>query len=301
MTMKVEIEGKYGGPRLRDGLLVAFFKRAPFGEWAAEVAAAFELWREATPDEAKSYSLIGANATEEKAATATTVKRCLSQINPKKAAARELSAFVLQGPQETNPDFMFSTVGAAELDGDEASVVEMRFPTDWAGEDGGRLREFTTNVANVLSFDSGYASLALHYSTDSELIAAARDVPPLAFRHLGFDVHDLGATRFGLGDRCMGARWFTLLGPALVEELGGREAIEGALDEVTVHETGAGLGLLCPGAPRAGDVNRDDEIPELREIARLVEPVTHFADRLRLFRGEEGEYERWQRRFLDDE
>ncbi|PRP90197.1 hypothetical protein ENSA5_67190 [Enhygromyxa salina] len=43
--MKVEIEGKYGGPRLRYGLWVAFFKQAPFGKWAAEVAAAFELLR----------------------------------------------------------------------------------------------------------------------------------------------------------------------------------------------------------------------------------------------------------------
>ena len=105
--MKIELPGKYGGPRLRDGLVVVLFKRGSPVQWASEVLAAFESWLNSTPVEAKSFACVGANSSEDKPANARTLDRCRGMLDAEKVKARKLTSFNVQGPQEANPDFYF--------------------------------------------------------------------------------------------------------------------------------------------------------------------------------------------------
>jgi hypothetical protein len=299
----IRIQGRYGGPRLRDGLIVAFFRRSPFPQWSPQVRAVFELWLKTVPKEAVAWAAVGSSQAESKPLTSNTIAQALSQLDPSKVGEREINTFYVEGPEEVNPDFHFSMWGGQDSSEEErperTNYVEMRFPTEWAGADGERLAEFTKAAADLLEYDSGYASLALHWSTDAELGAVAEDVMGIAFRHPGFDLHELATLRFDLGRRVVGARWMTLLGPDLAAQIGGSEGLRQQLaPDLQVEDLRHGLLLRCPGPPSPGDVNRHDDLPLLRRLAAVLEPITFFADDTRLFEDED-DYLRWQRRFLD--
>jgi hypothetical protein len=297
------IEGRYGGPMLRDTLVVAFFRQIPFVQWAAEVRDVFALWQQTAPSDALKWAAVGSRATDVKPVGATTMSRCLGQLDPKKAAKREISSFELGGPGEVNPDWRFEFWGGLDAerndDNPRTNYVYMRLPTTWLDETGDNLAEFTRACADKLSFDSGYASLGLGWSTDAELVRGAAQIAGLAMRHPGLDLHDPTAQRFELGRRCVGARWMTLLGPELAAELGDADGLREQLPEpVQVEAIDHGVVLRAAGPPRLGDVNLGEPLPELRAMAAVLEPVTHMAESSRLLVNPDT-LERWQRRLLD--
>lgn len=299
----IRIEGRYGGPMLRDGLVVAFFKQVPFPEWAAEVAAVFDLWQKAVPPEAIAFAAVGARAADPKPVNARTLGRCRSELDPKKAEKRDISAFELGGPGPVNPDYLFDFWGGLdavrEPDNPRTNYVHMRFPTSWLDESGDKLRDFALACAAALTFDSGYASLALHWSTDAEIVRAGPHIPGIVMRHPGLDLHHHAELRYELGRRCVGARWLTLLGPELAAELGEEAQLRADLpQDVEVAVLPHGVSLRAAGPPRPGDVNRNDPLPELRAMAAVLEPVTHFEEKSKLLVDPDA-LERWQRRFLD--
>nr|WP_255216232.1 type VI immunity family protein [Pseudenhygromyxa sp. WMMC2535] len=189
-------------------------------------------------------------------------------------------------------------LGVREPDEGETNYVEMRFPAEWADDNGERVARFALGVARILPHDSGYVSPALNWSNDAEIDDSAEDVHRLVFRHLGFDVHDHSQTYLYMGKRCLGARWMVFLGPALAEEVGGLETLSRALEGISVTATANGVALRCSGPPVPGDVNRDDDFSQLRAMAKVLEPITYFDDEIGFFDDDE-EYMRWQRRFLD--
>jgi hypothetical protein len=300
----IRIAGEYGGPRLRDGLVVVFFKQTPFEGWAAEVQRVFEHWRQTVPKDAAAYAAVGGAATDPKPVTARTLSAISGQLDPAKGKKREISTFEIMGPQDLNADHVFSMVGNSEAGSserpNETNFFGASFPTEWAGPDGEALAKFAMEVEAIATYDSGYASCALLWSTDAEIRKIRRDVASLAFRHPGFDVPDPSETRYELARRCIGANWLTFLGPDLVEELGGHDEIgSGSTDSGLLVGQGAhGTWLRAPGPPQPGDVNRDDDLPELRAMAALLEPVCWFGEESRMF-SEPEDFERWQRRFLD--
>lgn len=307
MADPIAIPGRYGGPMLRDGLVVAFFHQAPFDEWATAVLGAFEHWLAAVPKPALTFALPSSRESEAEPLGAGVLARCRAQLDPHKATQRKISAFELFGPQEVNPDYLFDVWGGLDAVRDpenpRTNYVHMRFPTAWGGEDGERLASFARELAERLDFDSGYASLALHWSTDAELIDARTRVPGLAIRHPGYDVHDHPELRYVLGRRSVGARWLTFLGPELAAELGGADALTMALAPDVLVESlpdDRGLSLRVPGPPRPGDVNRGDTLPALHRMAEALEPVTYFGFESRLFPAQGDAYDRWQRRFLGE-
>jgi hypothetical protein len=288
---------------LRDGLIVAFFRQAPFAEWAAEVASVFELWLQTAPPEAIAFAAVGARASDVKPVRATTLARCRGQLDAKKAAQREISSFEIGGAGEVNPDWLFDVWGGTDAvredDNDRTNFVQMRLPTAWLDEGGDNLQQFALACAERLTFDSGYASLALHWSTEAELVRAGSKIPGIGLRHPGLDLHDHKDLRFSLGRRCVGARWLTLLGPELAEELGGEEELRDDLPpSVEVSAIAHGVALRAEGPPAAGDVNLGDSLPAMRAMAETLEPVTHFVSSSRLLVDPDA-LERWQRRWLD--
>lgn len=304
-NVTVNEPGRYGGPKLRDGLIVAFFKQAPFDEWASDVLQVFELFEQTIPAGSLAHILVGANASRDWPYSARTRARALGQFDPSKAAQRRISSVEGWGPQPVNADYhfdMWGGVDAQAIDGNGATnYVHFRFPTAFCGENGDLLASFARNVAELLPFDSGYASPALHWSTEGELLSTRTVVPGIALRHPGFDVHDHSSVRYELGRRCIGPRWLTFLGHELLETLGGVGALETALGENAVVEAfDRGVQIRISTPPNPGDVNTGDNLPELHALAKLLEPVTHFAEGSKLFPSEGDAFERWQQRFLDE-
>ena len=296
--MQVELPGKYGGPRLRDGLVVVLFKRGSPVRWAPQVLTAFDLWLGAVPDGAKIFALIGASSTKTKPANARTIDRCLAMLKPEKVRARDITSFNVQGPQKTNPDFFFETRGDTKPGKTQVSYLTMRFPTEWAEDGGDLLADFVLELSECVSFDSGYAGAALHWSVDAEMLDIRKDIPALAFRHPGFDLQDFWAACYTLGDEIWGAQWITLLGPKVLQRVGGKQAVVNAVPEFSVQETPNGIMVRSPLPPRGGDTNLGDCVEELLPLAGLLEPVTISTDEIRFF-SDRSDAERWHRRFID--
>ncbi len=296
--MNIELQGKYGGPRLRDGLVVALFKQGPFQKWSAEVAQAFQMWLNATGDEARAFASVGASSTEDKPVNARTIGRCRGMLDPKKAAARDLTAFNIHGPSQINADFYFGVQGSSDLMKGETNYFTMRFPSAWAEDGGDALAQFVSALAATVSFDSGYAGAALHWSVDAELTFLYEDVLPLAFRHPGFDMQDFDHAAYRMGDQIWGAQWMTLLGPDALARVCGLEALRAAVPDFTIEETSHGVLVRSPMPPRGGDTNRGDGVEELRPLARFLEPVTMFPDTSSFFI-DPSDAGRWYRRFVD--
>lgn len=294
--MKIELPGEYGGPRLRDGLVVVLFKRGSPVRWAPQMLTAFELWLSATPDDAKAFALVGANSSATKPTGARTLARCRGMLDAKKVKARELTAFNVHGPQKANADFYFEAY--LDTEPKQINYLTMRFPSEWAEDGGDALAEFILDLADSVSFDSGYAGAALHWSVDAELTFLEKDVKPLAFRHPGFDLQSFGMAVYNLGDDIWGAQWMTLLGPKLLQRVGGKHAVISAVPDFSVQETSNGVVIRSPLPPRGGDTNRGDGVEELRALAKFLEPVTTSTDESPFF-WDRSDAERWYRRFLD--
>ena len=212
-------------------------------------------------------------------------------------------AFSIMGEEKLNSDYMFSTIGKNDLFNEETNLIEMRFPSDFLQQFGGKeFLVWSLKIAESLSYDTGYASLALNWAVESELRSAAKIIMPLALRHPGFDVHRNNSSRYDLGTKSRGARWLTFLSNENVNILGGQEQIQKQLDpKVEILEVGKGLVLKAGSEPTPGDFNRQDDLPLIRSVAQAIKKVTYFGDMNiadALFLGDEEKYERWERRFL---
>lgn len=294
--MQVELPGEYGGPRLRDGLVVVLFKRGAPVKWASQVLDGFEKWLEATPEHAKAFACVGAKSSEDKPANARTIARCRGLLDAKKVKARELTSFNVQGPQKANPDFYFGV--HLDTEPKQINYLTMRFPSDWAEDGGDALADFVLELADSISFDSGYAGAALHWSVEAELTFLEKDVKPLAFRHPGFDLQSFGMAVYNLGDDIWGAQWMTLLGAKVLQRVGGKQAVVSAVPDFSVQEVSSGVVIRSPLPPRGGDTNRGDGVDELRPLAEFLEPVTTSTDESPFF-WDSSDAERWYRRFID--
>jgi hypothetical protein len=301
----IRFDGKFGATRVRDGLIIAFFRQEPFDKWAAAVGAAFELWLENVPTESVTHAMVGPTASKMDPIGPRTLAGCRAQLEPSKAKQRKISSFEIGGPQQWNSDYRFIVCGSQDAKPGKGRTcfVELRFPTEMLDASGDKFADLATRFAETLGCDSGYASLALHWSTESELVRASEEQVPLAMRHPGFDLHHLHGARYRLGDRCRGARWLTFLGPELVKELGGRAALQKKVGaDVKVTELDKGVSLRAKGPPVPGDVNRKQLPPGMPGMARALEPVTFFGDEdlgSKIFAGDHELCARWERRFLE--
>jgi len=302
----IRIQGKYDAPRVRDGLIVCVFKQLPFTQWAESVERAFDQWLEAVPKGAAAFATVG-NASSGKPVNPRLLTACRAQLDRKKAASRETSGFEIGGPQPLNPDYQFAVWGGTDskrkAGNPYTNFVELHLPTEGLDASGDDFAALACRFAETLGFDSGYASLALHWSIDGELNDASKDMVPLAMRHPGFDMHSNLVTSFQLGRRSRGARWLTFLGSEQVEELGGKAALAKKCgSKVEISELGDGLALRVSGAPKRGDVNRKQRLAGEEAVARAIEPVTFFGDEelgRHVFGRKQDARERWERRFLD--
>ncbi|HEX5751454.1 MAG TPA: type VI immunity family protein [Archangium sp.] len=183
------------------------------------------------------------------------------------------------------------------------SVLQVTLPTEYLEERGAdAVRALALDMGSRLPFASGHAGLALScwYPVDEQLDR----LRPVIFRHPGFDIRN-ASIHDNMGTRVDGIHWLNFLGQPVLNALGGASVLQARLQcpTTTVQEMEEQRVVVSTGScPEAGDLDRGQDLPAYRELARVLEPwmepfpwrLTHFTDP-----SVEEELRRWWRRFLD--
>ena len=104
-----------------------------------------------------------------------------------------------------------------------------------------------------------------------------------------------------IGTQIRGPSWMTFLGPPVLEELGGVDALRAQLHEphTTVQEMEGHRAVVTLGPrPEAGDLEKGQTLPAYRELARVLEPWLFHEPRFHP-NADMTDTRRWERRFLD--
>lgn len=295
----------------RDSFTVAFFTEGPYERIRSGIPEVFEYWCREMPEAALQWADIGSSGGRSwKAYNKSILTKARNQIDPEKAKGREWVLLEIMGgnKEEACPDFYLVISGKAEdeLIENEGSFVEMRFPYAFPGlYNHDKFVEFISTIADKLVYTSGYASPSLMLDSggnEAYQRAGGKQLYPLLKKHPGYDVSDNHTAE--LGKKCRGARWLTLLGTELLEQLGGKEKLAAQLDpRIELIENRHGLMIRAGKEPELGDLDNGEHLPLIQSVARAIEPVTTF-DEIAPFNGfvpaskVEKECARWSRRFL---
>ncbi|MBZ4375023.1 type VI immunity family protein [Corallococcus sp. AS-1-6] len=180
-------------------------------------------------------------------------------------------------------------------------AVEFWLPTGFLETRGNEaVRSLIVELGRGLPFSSGHAGPALEaWSWGHHTTPILRD---RSARHPGFDLPGpgLGALASYLGTKLRPPAWLTFLGPPVLNELGGAEALRSRL-----HSPSTRVEALSPEravvslgpVPEAGDLEAGDTLPAYRELARVLEPWL-YAHKGSWGDFTEAEVRQWERRFL---
>ncbi|ATB29844.1 type VI immunity family protein [Melittangium boletus] len=181
----------------------------------------------------------------------------------------------------------------------EMSLVSFSWPTEYLEERGEeRMRELIERLAALLPYESGHAGLA--FSSPNLWGPAMKDIHEEAMRYPGLDVTH---GQKELGTRVDGVHWLNFLGPEVLRQVGGEEALRGQLSAVStrVEALAGGRAVVALGEePEAGDLAQGETLPAYRELARVLERWLYPCPPLLAWRDcPAGSAQRWWRRFLD--
>jgi hypothetical protein len=179
------------------------------------------------------------------------------------------------------------------------SAVSFLLPTEELEARGPEwVRALALELAALLPFDSGHAGLCFLYPED--VVGYTNAIRDLALRYPGLDIPERRGRAYSLGTRLDGVHWLNFLGPPVLNALRGSDALRARLHTpgTTVQDLEGGRALVTLGPwPEAGDLEQGRDLPDHRELARLLEPW------LLLERGgwsgfSHEDMRRWERRFL---
>jgi hypothetical protein len=268
LPLRFEVRGRVA---VRDGLLLCLYLRAPHREIAESIGElhdryvtlvgadalrwyrARDEWKELTPRQrVRMRGLMSASTSRDDVRVA---------IKAGDSAAEEMIVgFDYWGDEAPSPQNKI------------ASFVELRFATEWATSRApAELAEVLGELAALVPFSSGYASLAFHLA-----MAAPEFLDVHAFRHPGMDVHANEYTSRHIDDLVRGAYWLTFVGPVALQRLARpATALRKALGAgIAVDTIGGGVMIRAGDELRPGDVQRGDDLPLTRKVARVLEPIT---------------------------
>ena len=290
---------------MRSGIILAFFLEPFVYECSKALTSAFDRFLQAVPPDSLKWAVINATSEQWREVDPKVMKRIRDSLAPNGARKRKFTAFRVNDAGDEAPQYGFTL---SDRDKDEEqpvsrTLVQMTFPPGAADEE--RVDAFYSLVAEftaVLQPAYGYCAPAL-LPSDARQTAAFVEIRRVAQRFPGYDVAVNDLTQLDIDARVRGARWITMLGPALACALGGSDAMRRALPaQVEVRDV-AGTTMIRAGrTPELGDVNRKLGTPLLRAVARVLEPVTLFGEinLLSYFANfDDDVLRRWERRFLD--
>jgi len=170
-------------------------------------------------------------------------------------------------------------------------------PPEWA-TNWNDLRTLLAELAGAFPYRYGHVGYALCWNDMSveRDIEVSTLIRPLLKRYPGLSL----GNPFELCDQDLPpVNWLTLIGPELLETIGGIDNVRQALaddDAISILPLGRGVGIKAGETPQLGDLNRGDDLPLYRKVGTY----------LREYRGEpeieltglnEEESEAWLARF----
>jgi hypothetical protein len=181
------------------------------------------------------------------------------------------------------------------------SAVGFSFPTEFLEAQGpSHLHQLALELATPLPFTSGHGGLfftsMLGYRETAEALSR------LCLRHPGMDIGEVEDLAMHLEGRVKGPSWLTFLGQPVLGELGGVAGLRSRLTSpgTTVQPLNGERAVISLGEwPEAGDTEAGHNLPEYRELARVLEPWLFHANRPWSPYFPEDIWKRWERRFLD--
>lgn len=296
---------------VRESFIIAFFVRGSYDKIINVVPGVFEHWLDKVVGKGDIWALVGAHATGFFQLDGDTLDQVRQYLEPSKIRQRKnIYVIISQGEDAHCPDFRFTVSGKNQPGDDlENSLIEICLPMELVEKSGySTIVDVALSLAEQIPYDSAYASpyVMRGWENSHHLEYAGAKLYPFALRHPGYDLAENTSTQSVLGGHCRGARWLTLLGPHIIRQLGGREAITTQLKPpIQVIEAGNGLMIQAGHRPETGDVNRAQGPALLPAVAKLLEPVTLFEDYgsfshyFSLEEDDEEKIERWEGRLFD--
>ena len=251
----------------RDGLKLVrltfgidLYTNASFYDHPDAALAAFEQFLKWCPtNQVKFY------ATETMSSHKPVTKRVLEMLptwlKPESPRKKWLALELKSGDAyQDAPDFKFHIWAVATSK--QANLVSLTVPAEWGTEKPDEMLQAVQQLCDVFPFHSGLAGYALersHYKKED----AETHAWQVTIRHPGVDIVRVPDDARALGGGTVkGVGWLTLLGQAIVSELGGVPALRRKLGgDIEVIETRNGVIVKAGPQPEAGDVNRGDTLP----------------------------------------
>ena len=292
-----------GAVCLRNGVTVAFFLERFVHECSDALTMVFDRFVAFVPPGSIQQAVVNATSEEWRDADAAAMKRMRDSLAPAGAKKRKFTAFRFNDHGSDAPQYGFRLVDRDKDDeGQSRTLVEMTFPPSAVDEANVEaVVSLVTELSALLEPCYGYASPGL-LPADGALSEGFVEMRSLALRHPGYDVAMNDLTQLRIGAHARGARWITILGPALLESLGGEAALCKQFSSgIEGKPAGPALILRAGKLPELGDTKRRQKTPLLSELARAIEPVTLFKeiDLLSYLADfDEDVLTRWERRFL---
>jgi len=290
---------------VRNGVTLTYFLEQFVFECSDALTAVFDLFVAGTRPGMLQWAVVNATSEQWRPVDEAVIKRMRDSLAPVGARKRKFTAFRVNDYGDEAPQYGF-TLADRDKDKDQPdslTLVQMTFPpvvVDEAHVE--NLCGFIDQCTALLKPVSGYCAPSLLPSESRQSVALAK-IAGIALRHPGYDVAVNDLTQLDIGHKVRGARWITLLGPALQERLGGIEQVKRALPkEIEVRDVAGTATIRAGKTPELGDRNQQVDTPLLRDVARLLEPITLFGevDMLSNFANfDDNLLRRWERRFLD--
>jgi hypothetical protein len=296
---RVRVHASHGAQIIRDGLKIGFYMHRSHREVAQNVMRSLETYLHAVgPQTLTDYldlegdwQLLDPQGWE--AIRRSLIESHWSRIvltdNPAGTPAFEFEYYCRRPGKLSEPDPAL------------VSAVGIWLPTEFLETQGpGRVRELALDLASLLPFDSGHAGLffnaELGYKETEEALSR------ICLRYPGMDIGEVESIVMRLDGRVKGPSWLTFLGQPVLGELGGVDGLRTRLSSpgTTIEPLAGERAVISLGPwPEAGDAHAGRNLPEYRELARVLGPHLYRPSRPLSPYFPEDIWQRWARRFLD--
>ncbi|RYZ33969.1 MAG: DUF3396 domain-containing protein [Myxococcaceae bacterium] len=294
---RIRVQARNGAVVLQEGICISFYMHRSHQDIGPSVLRALDVYLEAVGREVLAWYPDMEGDWQEIDAEAWAVHRnALRQGSAPRLHLTDRASGV------ADHEFNYRGQDLRALPEEEAAqavcAISCWLPTEFLERQGAaRVQELALELATSLPFDTGHAGFAFHAL--SQLAGVSERLEQERTLYPGMDVPDEDASRY-LGTRVPGIHWMNFLGPSVLKELGGAEALRARLTHpgTAVQPLGEDRAVVTLGdAPDAGDTSQGNVLPAYRELARVLEPWLTSREAARPYRENEA-LRRWERRFL---
>jgi hypothetical protein len=296
---RIRLYASHGAPIIRESLSICFYMRRSHHEFAHAVQRSLDTYLRAVGPQALAWYAGLDDWLLLDASNWHTVRHEILERHWPSVELKDDPAGVHEFEFEYYGKWYEDPRGLEEPD--MVSAIGFWLPTEYLEARGPEaVRKLALELAEPLPYSSGHVSLsfyAMHGYRETE-----EQLSHLCLRYPGMDVVLLRPLSWRLGRRVKGPSWLTFLGQPVLGELGDVEGLRARLSSpsTTVEALPGDRAVISLGAwPEAGDTDAGRNLPEYRELARVLGPHLYRPSGPWSPYFPEDIWQRWARRFLD--